>query len=70
MPLPVETLTPNSSREEIQAAISASISQCMSEGGKEQEQCVAIAQEIARKTTGDGGGNVAGRKIRAGLEQA
>ena len=52
MPLPVENLTRDSSPEAIQEAISASIEQCMHEGGRELDQCQAIAHSIARKKTG------------------
>ena len=66
MPLAVDSLTPQSSREQIQKAISESVSQCMAEGGREQDQCVAMAHGIAKKKTGDGSPN---RSIRAGLEK-
>lgn len=52
MPLPAENLTPDSSPERIQEAISASIQQCMREGGRTQEQCAAIAYSMARTATG------------------
>jgi len=52
MPLPVESLTRESSAEQIREAISRSIEQCMHEGGREQDQCAAIAYSIARKRTG------------------
>ena len=52
MPLSVESLTPESTDAEVQDRISASIKQCMDEGGKEQKQCAAIAYDIARKQTG------------------
>lgn len=51
MPLPVESLTPDSPREAIQSAISASIKKCMEEG-KSQDQCAAMSYEMARKATG------------------
>ena len=51
MPLQVEGLTPVSSEEEVQDAISASISQCMREG-RPQDQCIAMAYEMARNATG------------------
>jgi len=66
MPLPTESLRPDSSREEIQRAISAAISQCVSEG-RDQDQCVAIAHETARRATRSGSGNSPTRQIRAGL---
>jgi len=52
MPLPAEGLTPQSTPEEIQAAISDSIKQCMDEGSREQDQCVAMAYSMARRATG------------------
>lgn len=52
MPLPVEQLNKESSPEQIQAAISASIEACMKEGGKDQKQCAAIAYSMARDATG------------------
>lgn len=70
MPLAVEKLTPDSSDEAVRDAISASIEQCMNEGGREQKQCIAIAYSIARKKTGKGLGGSPGRnRIRAGLEE-
>lgn len=59
MPLPVESLTAQSSAEEVRRAISESIAQCIREGGK-QDQCTAMAFAMARKQTS---GN-----IRRGLE--
>jgi len=38
MPLPAQNLNPKSSDDEISAAISESIAQCMEEGGREQNQ--------------------------------
>jgi len=52
MPLPAESLTPESSPEQIQEAISASIEKCMQEGGKTQEECAAMAYSMARQATG------------------
>lgn len=52
MPLPAEGLTPDSSPEAVQEAISASIKQCMDEGGREQDQCIAMAHSMAREATG------------------
>ena len=51
MPLPVESLTKESSRESVRDAIGKSIEQCMNEG-KDQKQCARIAYEIARDKTG------------------
>ena len=52
MPLPVETLTSESTDAEVQTKISESIRTCMEEGGREQKQCAAIAYDIARNKTG------------------
>lgn len=52
MPLPAEGLTKDSSDEEIKNAISASIKQCMDEGGREQAQCIAMVYSMSRKATG------------------
>lgn len=52
MPLAVDNLTTESTTQAIRDAISASISQCMKEGGREQKQCAAIAYSIAREKTG------------------
>ena len=46
MPLPAESLSPDSPDDAIQKAISDSIAQCMSEGGREQQECVAMAHEM------------------------
>lgn len=59
MPMPAEGLTPSSTDEEIKAAISASIKQCMEEGGREQKQCIAMAYSMARTATKKGGVRVA-----------
>ncbi len=66
MPLPTETLSRDSSPDIIREAVSASISQCMSEGGKSREQCVAIALDSARQRTGRGLGQ-GGSTTRQGL---
>ena len=52
MPLPVERLTAESHDPAVQEAISLSIEQCMKEGGKSQEECAAMAYEMARDKTG------------------
>lgn len=67
MPLPTESLTPSSSDTAVRKAISDSISQCMQEGGKQQDQCVAIAHETARRATRHNSGHQPTRKVRAGL---
>ena len=58
MPLQVEQLTPNSELQAIRDAISASIAQCMREGGRTQEQCAAMTYNSARdkhgKSLGEG----------------
>jgi len=52
MPTQAESLTPQSGEEDTQAAISSCISQMMKEGGRSQEQIIAICHEQARKSTG------------------
>ena len=52
MPLPVESLTPESNPRDIREAISQSIAACMEEGGRDQKQCAAIAYSISREKTG------------------
>lgn len=66
MPMPAESLTPDSTDADIKSAISSSIKMCMDEGGK-QDQCVAIAYSMAKRATG-GTRSPEGR-IRAGLEK-
>jgi len=56
MPLAAENLTKQSTDEQIARAISQSISQCMKEGGRGQDQCIAMAYSMAERSTG--------RKIR------
>jgi len=51
MPLPTESLTKDSSDDEIQRAISATIEQLVNEG-REQDQAIAIAYSSAREATG------------------
>lgn len=51
MPTLAEKLTPNSSKGQISAAISDTISQLVREG-RPQDQAIAIAHEMARKATG------------------
>jgi len=51
MPLPVEALTMDSTLQETREAISASIAQCMREGGKTQKECAGMAYSIARDNT-------------------
>lgn len=50
MPLPAEGLTKASSPEAVQEAIGASIKRCMDEGGRSQDQCIAMAHSMARRT--------------------
>ena len=69
MPLPAENLSPDSSDEAIQKAISDSISRCMEEGGKDQAQCVAMAHEMARRSTGRSLPQGGASRIRAGIER-
>jgi len=52
MPLAADRLTPSSTPEQVSAAISESIRQCMHEGGRKQNQCAAMAYSKARKATG------------------
>lgn len=52
MPLSVERLTPESSQQAIQQAISDSIKQCMDEGGRDQKECAGMAYGMARDKTG------------------
>jgi uncharacterized protein YgiB involved in biofilm formation len=59
MPLSVESLTKESTADQVQTAIAASIKQCVDEGG-EQKQCQAMAFSIAHKQTSS--------DIRRGLE--
>lgn len=66
MPLPVENLTKDSSADSIREAVSASISQCMDEGGREHDECVAMSLEIARRKTGKALGKGQSR-IRQGM---
>lgn len=73
MPLKVEGLTPDSTDEEIQEAISDSIAQCVREG-REQAQCVAMVHDMTRTATGKaplprGEGRKTTRRI-TGLEEA
>lgn len=68
MPLAVDSLTPDSSSENVQRAISESIVQCIREGGK-REECTAQAHSIAERKTGAGASGVAARSIKVGLEE-
>lgn len=52
MPLPVDNLTPQSPTTAVRDAISQSIQQCMSEGGRTQRECAGMAYGIARDKTG------------------
>lgn len=60
MPLAVDALTKDSSAEQVRKAISESIAQCTREGGRDPDQCKAMAFSIARKNTSP--------DIRRGLE--
>jgi predicted NBD/HSP70 family sugar kinase len=51
MPLPTESLTKDSSDQEIQQAISDAIAQLVNEG-RDQQQAIAIAYSTARQATG------------------
>lgn len=50
MPLPIESVTKATPKNEIRTLIGKSIEQCIKEG-KSQKQCAAIAYDIARKKT-------------------
>ena len=52
MPTRAEGLTSASSPEHVKGAISSCISQMMKEGGRPQEQVIAICYSQARKSTG------------------
>ena len=52
MPLEVEKLTPESGQPAIDAAISASMSQCMKEGVRTQKECAGMIYGMARDKTG------------------
>ena len=51
MPLPVQSLSKESTDPAVRDAISASIKKCMQEG-KSQKECAAIAYQYARELTG------------------
>lgn len=51
MPMPTESLTPDSSDDEIRAAISRTVSELVA-GGMPQDQAVAVALDSARKAAG------------------
>lgn len=69
MPLPAESLRPDSPDDAIQDAISKSVEQCMREGGRSQEECVGMAHSMARKATRRNLGRESTRKIRSGMGQ-
>ena len=52
MPWAVDNLTPKDNIVKVNKAISTSIGQCMDEGGREQDQCIAIAISKAEEATG------------------
>lgn len=51
-PMPAESLTKESTDQEIQDKIAMSIEACMKEGGKEMKQCAAMSYDMARRATG------------------
>lgn len=51
MPLAVEALTTDSTLKETRDAIDLSMSQCMREGGRTQEECAGMVYGIARRKT-------------------
>jgi len=65
MPLPAESLTPDSNTAAIRDAVSRSIKQCVEEGGS-QDECVAMSQAMAKKATGSGS---PAPKIKVGLDR-
>ena len=53
MPLAVENLTPESTHQAIQDAISESMSTCMKEAdGRTQKECAGMIYDLARTKTG------------------
>ena len=52
MPLPAESLTPESPVQAIRDAISQSIASCMKEGGRTQQECAGMVYSMAREATG------------------
>ena len=52
MPTQAESLTGASTPESTQSSISACIKQLMDEGGRTQEQCIAICYSQAEKAMG------------------
>ena len=52
MPMPVDSLTPNSSPQAVKDAISASFAVCMKEPGMTQNTCAGKIYGIAREKTG------------------
>ena len=51
MPTPADNLNPNSTEEEIKAAISNTIAQLIREG-RDKDQAVAMAFDMAKRKTG------------------
>ena len=52
MPTAAEQLNKDSSPDQVKKAVSSCISQLMDEGGRKQEQCIAICYAQAEKSTG------------------
>lgn len=52
MPLAVDRLTPESSQQAIDTAISQSYKKCMDEGGRTMKECGGMIYGIAREKTG------------------
>jgi hypothetical protein len=52
MSYPVQSLSPNSSPDDIKKAIARSIEQCMKEGAKSRDNCIAAVYRYAEKSTG------------------
>ena len=61
MPLPVEGLSQQSSPDQVKEAVSASMQQCMAEGGKSEEQCQGEILALVKRKMGS--------TIRRGLEE-
>lgn len=67
MSIHMDGLRPSSSRQDISAAVSESVTECMQAGGRSQNECVAMAQDMAKRKTRNGSGSLNVRNIRTGL---
>lgn len=52
MPMPVESLTPDSGAQSIRDAIALSMEACMKEGGRDMKQCAGMIYGMVREHTG------------------